>query len=127
MNTRALKKIASGQDPNFHYVNDLATHFGLDTHRDFEGLVSRDVVIKACMNADEDDYVWDLVCAEGTPELVAAVRDITLNIMHEQMEQVDTVPPWAEVFQIAFTVHAMLTCNAWLKVETFDPPSTEEP
>lgn len=123
-------------DPRKYYdlSRESAKH-GSGSFRDFntlERLAETDIVIgfpvsaekvlmqrclNICRSPDNDAlHIWDLVCEATEPdELRRIVRDITLNLVHEQLSS-GGFPAWIEVFQIANTVHEMLTCNSWQRV-----------
>ena len=114
----------SDDDSRYHDVFELSLHHGTGVFRDFDGLASRDEVFKICevpeTETNPPKYVWDLVCEEPEIEsLLPAIRDITLNIIFEQLDLTEHKPTWDEAFQVANTVHELLTVRKWLKVKDF--------
>lgn len=100
---------------NYHDVTLIIETCGGEIYRDFEGLVDATRAFNACRD-EAGQYVWDIVMATAPDEgLSQVVRDITLNLVSEQLGYGGRTPPFTEVVQICSTIYEMLTCKLWLK------------
>lgn len=88
-----------------------------ERYRDFEGFTSSNDALRACLNPNSPipTYVWDLLAIEDE-DLKTKVRDITINLVYEMLDQDEDVT-WHTVCAITHTVHEMLTVRWWMKTD----------
>lgn len=117
-----------GKPENRWDVPYLVQAHGTGRYRDFEGLTdSREVVAVCYPQGMDKPSLWDLVC-EGDEErhpndarqIKEATRDITLNLIHEfldqgEPDQFDGERGQETAHAICYAVHELLTVRQWTK------------
>lgn len=112
---------------------------GLNSYRDFEGLVDGSKTLVVCIRPDIPNiYVWDQVMGEDeahewpdkelVTELRDALRTITLNLIHEQMDQYDqTFEDYNDVYELCYYVYQVLTVAFWTRATDEQIKALERP
>ena len=70
------------KDTTYHYIAELATHYGFDNHRD-----TQEDYIREFLKERKQMYLWDTILQ--TPDLYSAYFDTVFNLAVEKSKQYD--------------------------------------